>query len=160
MAEEAAPKKKRGCLGLVVKGLVALTALGIVGTIWAEMEKGGQIKGCNEGKADDCKALLDNSFVVDEDFDLDQITNEAFKPKFTAQVEAAKKAAANRAAGNPLVKAMAACENSLKAVMKDPDSFKVHNRNFETLQIEYSATNSFGGRIRNVMDCRTGKNLR
>ena len=164
MAEEAAPKKKKGCLGLIVKTSLGLTAAGILLAILSTMHTAGQIKGCNEGKAEDCESLLARDFIVDEDFDLDQITNEEYKPKFVAQVEAAKKAAAERKAeagmANALVQAMAACQNSLKAAMKDPDSFQVHNRDFATLQIEYSATNSFGGRIRNVMDCRTGKNLR
>ena len=87
-----------------------------------------------------------------------------------AKVQAYKKAAADRKAKaglqDALVQAMAACEKSLKVTIKDLGSFKVHNRNFETLQIEYSVrelpranTNSIGGRIRNVMDCKTGENL-
>ena len=59
-----------------------------------------------------------------------------------------------------LIHAMAACEKTLKAAIKDPDSFTVQNRDLTTLQVEYSATNFFGGRICNVMDCRTGTNLR
>ena len=163
MAEEAAPKKKKGCLGLIVKSTLGLTAAGIVLAILGTIQTSGQIRGCNEGKAGDCESLL-ASLIVDEDFDLDQITNEEYKPKFVAKVEAAKEAAAERKAkagmADALVQAMAACEKSLKAAMKDPDSFTVHNRDFTTLQVEYSATNSFGGRIRNVMDCRSGKNLR
>ena len=160
MTDEAAAKKKKGCLGLILKWTLGFTAFGIVAVIVSEVMTGAQISGCNDGKAEDCQSLLEDKVTVDEDFDVSRITNEEFKPKFVAQVEAAKKAAARRKAGNPLVKAMAACQNSLKAAMKDPDSFQVHNRDFATLQIEYSATNSFGGRIRNVMDCRTGKNLR
>ena len=164
MTDEAAPKKKRGCLGLIVKASLGLTAVGVALTVVGAMITGGEIKGCNEGKSDDCESLLSKDYIVDEDFDLDQITNEEFKPKFVKQVEVAKKAEAERKAkagmADALVQAMAACQNSLKAAMKDPDSFQVHNRDFATLQIEYSATNSFGGRIRNVMDCRTGKNLR
>ena len=164
MTDEAAAKKKKGCLGLILKWTLGFTAFGIVAVIVSEVMTGAQISGCNDGKAEDCQALLDDGFTVDEDFDLDRITNEEFKPKFVAQVEAAKKEEAERKAkagmADALVQAMAACQNSLKAAMKDPDSFQVHNRDFATLQIEYSATNSFGGRIRNVMDCKTGQNLR
>lgn len=185
MTDEATPKKKRGCLKIFLwagGGLVGLfVVLAIVSTFYVQGLKGG----CNSGKAEDCEKLLEGS-LVDEDFDLDQITNEEYKPKFaakvetakktaTAKAEAAKKAAAAKAEADKkaaeakeaearivdaLVQAMAACEKSLKAAMKDPDSFKVHNRDFATLQIEYSATNSFGARIRNVIDCRTGQNLR
>ena len=125
------------------------------------MQTEGQIKGCNEGKAGDCEALLERDLLVDDEFDLDRITNEEYKSKFVAKVEAFKKAAADRKAKaglrDALVQAMAACEKSLKAAMKDPDSFTVHNRDFTTLQVEYSATNSFGGRIRSLLDCKTGK---
>ena len=55
---------------------------------------------------------------------------------------------------------MASCVASLKSSLKDPSSLQIHNRYPAALQIEYSATNSFGGRIRNVMDCKTGRNLR
>jgi len=185
MTDEATPKKKRGCLKLFLwgsGGLIGLfVVLGIALTFWENGLKGG----CNSGKAEDCETLLDGT-LVDEDFDLDQITNEEYKPKFAAKVEAAKKAAEAQAeadrkaaadkaeadkkaaearrAQNELAdligKAMTQCESSLKAAMKDPDSFQVHNRDFANLQIEYSGTNAFGGRIRNVMDCKTGKNLR
>lgn len=166
---------KGGCLKICLwagGGLVGLfVALLIGATLWEQ----GLKSGCNNGKSDDCESLLSSDYIVNEDFDLGQITNEEFKPKFVQQVEAAKKAAADTAEANKkaaearraqneladlVVKAMTQCEGSLKAAMKDPDSFQVHNRDFASLQIEYSATNSFGGRIRNVMDCKTGKNLR
>ena len=163
MTNEATPKKK-GCLGLIVKSLIGFTAFGVVLGVVGQMMIGGQIKGCNDGKAADCEALLESDYPVEAEFDTDRITNKEFKSKFVAKVEAAKKEVADREAKagavNALVEAMAVCENSLKAAMKDPDSFVVHNRDFETLQIEYSATNSYGGRLRNVIDCKTGKNLR
>ncbi|QNI65703.1 hypothetical protein SynA1544_02787 [Synechococcus sp. A15-44] len=43
--------------------------------------------------------------------------------------------------------------------MRDPDSLKVIKRDRVNLLIEYSATNGFGGRVRNVMNCETLKNL-
>lgn len=186
MAEQATPKKKGGCFKLVLwstGGLVGLfVVLGIAVTFWENGLKGG----CNSGKAEDCETLLDGTAWVGEDFDLDQITNEEYKPKFAAKVETAKKdakakaeadkkaaadkaeadkkAAEARRAENELAdligKAMTQCESSLKAVMTDPNSFQVHNRDFVNLQIEYSGTNAFGGRVRNVMDCKTGKTLR
>ena len=80
MAEEAAPKKKKGCLGLIVKSTLGLTAAGILLTILGTMQTEGQIRGCNEGKTGDCEALLELDLIVDDEFDLDQITNEEYKP--------------------------------------------------------------------------------
>ena len=49
---------------------------------------------------------------------------------------------------------MSSCEASLKSSLKDPSSLQIHNRYPGSLQIEYSATNSFGGRIRSLLDAR------
>lgn len=115
--------------------------------------------------------MLERNSLLYEGFDISRITNEEYISRFAEKFEAAKKAEEERIAMADARKAreqaMAACEKSLKATIKDLGSFKVHNRNFETLQIEYSVrelpranTNSFGGRIRNVMDCKTGENMR
>ncbi|MDC0250878.1 hypothetical protein OAK20_00190 [Synechococcus sp. AH-551-P21] len=180
-----------GCLKFLLWGGGGLIGLFILLCVVFALREMGLKKGCNEGKAEDCKSLL--SEYVGERFDVSSITNEEFRPQFVTRVAEEKKAAEEQAAAEKkaaeekeaadlkaaeerkkaaeegkaearlvtaLGEAMKACERSLKAAMKDPDSFKVHNRDFETLRIEYSATNSFGARLRNVIDCKTGKNLR
>ena len=172
MAEEAAAKKKKDFLALVGKAFIAISSAGITFAILGKVPTGGEIEGCNDGKAKDCEALLERkSLLFYDGFDISRITNEEYISRFAEKFEAAKKAEEERIAmaeaRKALEQAMAACEKSLKATIKDLGRFKIHNRNFETLQIEYSVrelpranTNSFGGRIRNVMDCKTGENLR
>ena len=171
MAGEAAAKKKKDFLALVGKAFIAISSAGITFAILGKVPTGGEIEGCNDGKAKDCMALLERNSLLYEGFDISRITNEEYISRFAEKFEAARKAEEERIAmaeaRKALEQAMAACEKSLKATIKDLGSFKVHNRNFETLQIEYSVrelpranTNSFGGRIRNVMDCKTGENLR
>ena len=170
MAGEAAAKKKKDFLALVGKAFIAISSAGITFAILGKVPTGGEIEGCNDGKAKDCEALLERNSLLYEGFDISRITNEEYISRFAEKFEAAKKAEEERIAmaeaRKVLEQAMAACEKSLNATIKDMGSFKVHNRNFETLQIEYSVrelpranTNSFGGRIRNVMDCKTGANL-
>ena len=170
MAGEAAAKKKKDFLALVGKAFIAISSAGITFAILGKLPTGGEIEGCNDGKAKDCEALLERNSLLYEGFDISRITNEEYISRFAEKFEAARKAEEERIAmaeaRKALEQAMAACEKSLKATIKDLGSFKVHNRNFETLQIEYSVrelpranTNSFGGRIRNVMDCKTGENL-
>ena len=171
MAEEAAAKKKKDFLALVGKAFIAISSAGITFTFLGKVPTGGEIEGCNDGKVKDCEALLERNSLLYDGFDISRITNEEYISRFAEKFEAAKKAEEERIAmaeaRKALEQAIAACEKSLKATIKDLGSFKVHNRNFETLQIEYSVrelpranTNSFGGRIRNVMDCKTGENLR
>ena len=171
MTEEAAANKKRDFLALVGMAFIAITSAGITFAILGKVPTGGEIQGCNDGKAKDCEELLESNLLLDDGFDIARITNEEYISRFATKFGDAKKAEEERIAmaeaRKALEQAMAACEKALKATMKDLGSFKIHNRNFETLQIEYSIrvlpradTNSFGGRIRNVMDCKTGKNLR
>ena len=69
-AGEATPKKKKGCLGLILKWTLGFTAFGIVAVIVSEVMTGAQISGCNDGKAEDCQALLDDGpGTVDDDLD-------------------------------------------------------------------------------------------
>ena len=171
MAKEAAAKKKKDFLALVGKAFIAISSAGITFAILGKVPTGGEIEGCNDGKAKDCEALLERNSLLYDGFDISRITNEEYISRFAEKFEAAKKAEEERIAmaeaRKALEQAMVECEKSLKATIKDLGNFKVHNRNFETLQIEYSVrelpranTNSFGGRIRNVMDCKTGENLR
>ena len=170
MAEEAAAKKKKNFLALVGKAFIAISSAGITFMILGKVPTGGDIESCNDGKVKDCEALLERNSLLYDGFDISRITNEEYISRFAEKFEAAKKAEEERIAiakaRKALEQAMTACEKSLKATIKDLGRFKIQNRNFETLQIEYSIrelpranTNSFGGRIRNVMDCKTGKNL-
>ena len=48
------------------------------------------------------------------------------------------------------------CEDVIKAFLKDPNSYKRINSRYmqeETGIIEYTATNSFGGRVRESFKC-------
>lgn len=55
---------------------------------------------------------------------------------------------------------MTTCRMALKEAMKDPSSFKVNNstRRGGGL-IDYTATNGFGGPVRNTFQCTTGQNI-
>jgi len=217
MAEEATPKKKRGCLKLLLWGGGGLVGLFVVLAIVVTFWENGLKDGCNSGKAEDCETLLDGTAWVGEDFDLDQITNEEYKPKFAAKVEAAKKAATSsttavtedkthpdfqnnglsdydrclktRAQVNrelpgkgdelfkceeiksylkPAERVKAAerqglvqkCEQTIKAVLKDPRSYRFVGRQYIAtenngldVRVTYSATNDIGGRIQQQKTC-------
>lgn len=146
-----------------VKLVGALLVLGVFAAIFDSCMQENLSKGCNEGKAEDCEELL-NSASLTSLFDPETITNKDYKPKFVAKVKEKKaeaKERKERAALREINESlMVDCQYQLKRAMKDPDSFKVHNRDYENLRIEYSATNSFNARIRNVFDCKTGKSLR
>ena len=71
-------------------------------------------------------------------------------PEQREQVQAAKKR-------NAVEKGLTMCELLVQKSLKDPDSYKRHIRwpQFKQTQfLRYSATNSFGGRIRESFDCR------
>jgi ribosomal protein L37E len=159
------PKKKQvdakpGCMLLGLSIILLLSLLGAFVSLFEPNE----INECNKGVASSCVSLLKKPYLVNESFDTSQITNKTFKPQFEEKVSAeeskakakAKKDALREINGNLLVD----CQDRLQKALTDPNSLKIHDRDFDQLLIEYSATNSFGGRIRNVMDCKTGKNLR
>ena len=52
-----------------------------------------------------------------------------------------------------LLDARVACYNDIRRTLKDPSSLQIHNRGDDSRTIVYSATNSFGGRIRDTYYC-------
>ena len=156
--------------GVPVAMKVVIFGAPLVGILIGAMHfvQKGQIDACNKGEAKVCETLLKNRAEVDPDL----ITNEEYKPQFVQKRDelaaerqrkedqkAAKKRYyeeldAKRAVQSAL---MSSCEASLKSSLKDPSSLQIHNRYPGSLQIEYSATNSFGGRIRSILDCKTGQ---
>ena len=52
-----------------------------------------------------------------------------------------------------LMNARVACYNDIRNTLKAPSSMKIHNRGADSRLIVYSATNSFGGRIRDTYYC-------
>ena len=52
-----------------------------------------------------------------------------------------------------LMDARIACYNDIRSGLKDPSSLQIHNRGDDSRTIVYSATNSFGGRIRDTYYC-------
>ena len=144
------PKKggcSQGCLVLVGLFFVLAVVGGVISS-YEDSERNQKLKGCNSGKAADCEALLDDSEFKDDNL----VTNTDFKSKFSAREERRKEA-------NARSTRFYLCERALKESLRDPDSLKVIKRDRVNLLIEYSATNGFGGRVRNVMNCETLKNL-
>ena len=156
--------------GVPVAMKVVIFGAPLVGLLIGAMHfvQKGQIDACNKGEAKVCETLLKNRAEVDPDL----ITNEEYKPQFVQKrdelaakqqakedLKAAQKQAREELETKLAVQSalMSSCEASLKSSLKDPGSLQIHNRYPGSLQIEYSATNSFGGRIRSLLDCKTGK---
>lgn len=153
---EKPKKKKNGCLVGCLGTFGVFVVLGIIVAILGQIMEGGLIDACNRGKAESCEELLDDAGSYSSYIqDTSKITNKAYKPKFDAK----KKELNKPSASDVLTGIMLNCQKSLKASLTDPDSLKIISRDFNSLRIEYSATNAFGGRVRNVVDCKTGKVL-
>jgi hypothetical protein len=45
------------------------------------------------------------------------------------------------------------CYERLRSTLKDPGSLRIYNRGSDSMMIDYSATNSFGGRLRKQYWC-------
>lgn len=141
-------KPKGGCLPGCLVVLVGLAILAGITSAFDEAGRTDKVQGCNSGNAGDCEALLN-----DGDFkEYQQITNADYQAKFKEKQAKAAKANADQML-------IYACEDALKKSLKDPDSLKILGKDRQNLLIEYTATNSFGGRVRNVLDCKTGKTL-
>ena len=78
---------------------------------------------------------------------------EKYKREQKASIERAKNSSANN---RKKIEILVACKGLIKANLKDPNSFKIIN-NLETQIrtgiVEYTATNSFGGRVREATTC-------
>ena len=150
-------KKKGGCLPGCLGAFAVFIVLGVIGAVVNEFEEDGKINACNNGKAEACNELLQEAEKSDSYIeDTSLIKNKDFKPRFDAKK---KELEAKAIKSSSTALAIVTCKNALRASLKDPDSLKILNTDRTNLMIEYSATNAFGGRIRNVVDCKTGKVL-
>ena len=104
---------------------------------------------CNDGNLTACEevSLLDHKHITNPEWLAAK--EQADKEAFQADV--------NKRVKKGLIKR---CENELKWSLKDPDSYKRVSANVldwgneKSVTINYSATNSFGGRVRNQEICR------
>lgn len=164
--EEANKRQDKGSSKNIVLGiggaLVALLVIMVSCMENMESEATKQrVKACNNSSTYEynCEKLL-----KDDDFEQESsITNPAYVDQFkekklkrTAQQRAAD---TKRAQQSAEISAIIACRNSLKRRLKDPDSLKILGENRKLGLINYSATNSFGGRLQNTFNCQTLENL-
>ena len=144
-------KKKRYILSV---GFVLLCAFALVS---GSNTTNKLIEECNEGKNEKCDDLLENwPSYVESESDQAKITNPYLTEKFNKLNEAKAKKARRSEEIKESVAKMNACKTVLKMSLKDPDSYKELNSledQFRFGIIEYSATNSFGGRIRQQFNC-------
>tara|TARA_Y100001978_G_C23589235_1_gene382999 strand:- start:145 stop:666 length:522 start_codon:yes stop_codon:yes gene_type:complete len=155
-------KKKRFILptGLILSVL----AFGIYGAKMGDE----LIEKCNKGSIEACKEIESEwEYLYDNKKSRSKITNPYFTDKFKKldkmEEYAEKKKAEEKARKEKesaereqRIDKMNACKTVLKMSLKDPDSYKELNSledQFRFGIIEYSATNSFGGRIRQQFNC-------
>ena len=155
--------------------LLFFIAVGIL----AQKDIGILIHECNKGSIEKCKELEDSyPSSYDDKVKRSKITNPYFTDKFkkldeiqdAAEIEQAKEQAekqrkideANRKNAeekkevDAMVLKMKLCKELLKKNLKDPNSYKELNtvlEQFQTGIIRYTATNSFGGRVRESFRC-------
>ena len=152
--EEKKLKKKRFILAGVFVAVVIAVFIG-------EKMKNDIIKKCNDGSIEACKEIENEwEYIYDDKEGRSKITNPYFTDKFKRLNEIEDKAKAQKARESQEIKEsvakMNACKTVLKMSLKDPDSYKELNSledQFRFGIIEYSATNSFGGRIRQQFNC-------
>lgn len=152
-------EKNSGCLAPLVVLLLFVLVPAVIGTIVNQSQEAERIKKCNEGKTVECEALInDTSFSSYK-----EITNKQYAKRFVEREERRVKEVAEReereAEEGQKAMQLILCEEALKDSLKDPESLKVLTKDRENILIEYTATNGFGGRVRDVLDCKTGKNL-
>ncbi len=139
--------------------VVALIGTGIYGFISNDIKQNKLVKQCNDGKIESCDevpelkyGLLTNEKWINDNRhgktrDLRLKRNEEFykDTKPTPKPKKIKK-----------IDLVRFCEKLIKENLKDPDSYKritSRDRQEATGIIEYTATNSFGGRVRESFTC-------
>lgn len=141
-------EKNSGCLAPLVVLLLFVLVPAFIGTIVNQSQEAERIKKCNEGKTVECEALInDSSFSSYK-----EITNKQYAKRFVEREE-------REAEEGQKAMQLILCEEALKDSLKDPESLKVLTKDRENMLIEYTATNGFGGRVRDFLDCKTGKSL-
>jgi len=137
-------KKKRYIIPVV------FTALAALGSIWTHNNIYQLVDECNDGSMKACKEIEnDYDYTLDDEDVQSRLTNPYLVDKINKLNEKLNEE-------NRRYSAMGRCKRYLKANMKDPDSFKVLNSasaQFNTGIIQYSATNSFGGRVQDSYKC-------
>jgi len=117
-----------------------------------------QVEACNAGDTKACGELVDTTYAHDE------ITNPDFKTILAAHelraANEAKKAAKWQPTPYNVSMLALACENTIKPVLKDPNSFHRLDEgmsdltdNNVTVWVSYTATNTFGGRVKDSHSC-------
>ena len=91
--------------------------------------------------------------ITKKQYDTIERLAEKWQEKINASVERAKNSSANN---RKKIGILVTCKRLIKENLKDPDSLKIIN-NLETQIrtgiVEYTATNSFGGRVRESATC-------
>ena len=149
-----------------VAGFLALGAIGglITGPSQEAISQNkANIDQCIEwqGRAKQCDRIRtsedDGRYVPGEYAAKAKQAVELRKQGLVASKAEAKQAKIDRIVNNGLIKR---CEGDLKLTLKDPDSYKRVSAhvlpwgNEKSVTISYSATNSYGGRVRNQEICR------
>ena len=98
-------------------------------------------------------------YDIDSETIRKQIILTKWQEKIDASVERAKNSSANN---RKKIGILVTCKRLIKENLKDPDSLKIIN-NLETQIrtgiVEYTATNSFGGRVRESATCFNPKDF-
>ena len=167
--------KKRFLLpGLGAAALVSITAIGMAAN-------NSNVSQCNKGDEVACNKLVDLPFP--ENY-RDRISNPYFAEKLELKAEAKVKAEAEQVrldaaekvrnekakaeankwkpVGNNVTMLAFACgQKNIKPFLKDPNSFRELKTGMSeltdthvTVWVNYTATNSFGGRVQNTQTCR------
>ena len=149
---------------IAAAGLAAVTAFGAFGFHLSEEA----IKACNAGNVEECQGIAE---LHGTDYiEADRITNPAYTEALKsiavaeakAKAEAAAKAKASKWEPTPgNVRRLArACEDRIIPALKDPHSFRRLGEgmsdltdNNVTVWVDYTATNGFGGRVRDSHSC-------
>ena len=150
---------------LIVPGIIfgSFTALIAVSQIWAA----GNVLGCNAGQAFACKDVLEHDFkriTSEKGKALIKDRYEAFRKRIAAEKRAEERRQAEAKRFKPdrynvMMLASSCAEKNIKPMLKDPYSFREiqhgYNMGATTIDVtvEYTATNGFGGRVRNNHTC-------
>jgi len=147
--------------------VVALIGTGIYGFISNDIKQNKLVKQCNDGKIESCdevpelkyglltneKWIKDNFHTKYRDFRINKEKKAYKKTKPTTEPKKINKTEPKKIKRIDLVRF---CEKLIKENLKDPDSYKKitsRDRQEATGIIEYTATNSFGGRVRESFTC-------
>lgn len=145
----------------LVAVLVGLVGIAIYGFVSEDIKANKLVKLCNEGKIESCDEVPEYKYelVINEIWikknrhtKLDGILSKKQEKYLKENVVKKSKPKSNLRK----IDLVRFCEDLVKENLKDPDSYKrITNRDEQiaTGIIEYTATNSFGGRVRESFQC-------